>query len=221
LQIAAANSLEALGADTLAENRRGETATSVAGIGIQLASHLRKKRQKSGGSSGWRSDVTAENANSEGKRDDTPSTSRPAPPPQRRPAPPPSSTNNDNDDGDDFEDDFEDENTNATDILRASARDMTGGNVIASRPSVRPSVRPAARPADRTAATNLLRASAAALDDDDDVVVASRPAASRPSAAKPPSRSSTMKASRPAPSRPTSRSRTATSSLQTVAASIV
>ena len=45
-----------MGADVLMENKRGETAMAVAGIGSALASHLRKK--KAGNSGQWRKSVT-------------------------------------------------------------------------------------------------------------------------------------------------------------------
>ena len=100
-QIAAANALEVLGADVLQENRRGETTTAVAGIGIALASHLnttgkgrkaRKGKSSSGASVQWRSSMDREMPE-EGKADDGDSDKEPlqaSPPPQRQAVAPPS-----------------------------------------------------------------------------------------------------------------------------------
>ncbi len=229
-QIACANALEALGADILQENKREETATAVAGIGIQLASHLRRKKKNessklnNNSSSNWRSSVTDDPP--EGKRDEEETTRETA----RRPAPPPSSntssTRNVKEDSYEDDDYNEEDRDEASEILRASARDVSGsgtssstGGVTAARPPPR---RTTVKTADRERATNMLKASASSLNDTDGSSGQSSSSSNRP-IAKPPSRSATMtsgsRSARP-PSRPTGRSRTATSSLKAAAASL-
>ena len=97
-QIAAANALEVLGADVLQENRRGETTTAVAGIGVALASHLdtkrkgKKPRKQNSDTAEWRSSVTdidaGDRRSHEGKDDDDDDLRRPSVPPPRPSAPP-------------------------------------------------------------------------------------------------------------------------------------
>ena len=120
----------------------------------------------------------------------------------------------------------EEDRDEASEILRASARDVSGsgtssstGGVTAARPPPR---RTTVKTADRERATNMLKASASSLNDTDGSSGQSSSSSNRP-IAKPPSRSATMtsgsRSARP-PSRPTGRSRTATSSLKAAAASL-
>ena len=225
-QIACANALEALGAEITAENKRGETPISVAGIKSQLAKHLRKEKKKSliktiKMKSMPRKNYREDREEDREEEEERGRSTRPAPPsrdnrssrPSRPAAAPPSRPSARND----REEDEEMEAAAAQAVLKSSARETR----VPGRRGTMPPSRPMA------SATDMLKAAAGDLDDvsdDDDEeetsssspVVASRPP-SKPGLSS--TTDGVRTASRPA-RRPTGRSRTATSALQQAAAGV-